>query len=59
VNRFGIICVEDLEANRMVHTHCLAKSITDAVRSAFFAQLSCKAEEADRWLIKVNYSYTW
>jgi len=37
---------------------CLAKSITDASWSAFFAQLSAKAEEAGRTLIKVNPAYT-
>jgi len=58
VNQFGTICVEDLEVNRMVHTHCLAKSISDAAWSAFFAQLSSKAEGAGRQLVKVNPAYT-
>ena len=58
VNQFGIICVEDLEVNRMVHHQCLAKSISDAAWSAFFDQLACKAEEAGRQLIKVNPAYT-
>ena len=58
VNQFGLICVEDLTVNRMVHTPCLAKSISDAAWSAFFAQLACKAEEAGRQLIKVNPAYT-
>lgn len=58
VDRFGLICVEDLEVNRMVHNHCLAKSIADAAWSAFFAQLSCKAEEAGRQFVKVNPAYT-
>src|SRR2546430_7746421 len=30
VNRFGLIAVEEIHANRMVHNHCLAKSISDA-----------------------------
>jgi putative transposase len=30
VNQFGIICVEDLHVNQMVHNHCLSKSISDA-----------------------------
>lgn len=50
--------VEDLHVNRMVHNHCLAKSIQDAAWSAFFAQLSYKAEEAGRHFIKVNPAYT-
>jgi putative transposase len=58
VNHFGIMCVEDLSVNRMIHTHCLAKSIADASWSAFLAQLSAKAEEAGRQLVKVNPAYT-
>lgn len=58
VDRFGLICVEDLTVNRMVHNHCLAKSISDAAWSAFFEQLSSKAEEAGRQFIKVNPAYT-
>jgi putative transposase len=58
VNGYGVICVEDLSVNRMVHTHCLAKSIADASWSAFFAQLVCKAEEAGRAFVKVNPAYT-
>ena len=58
VNSFGVICVEDLHVNRMTHNHCLAKSIADASWSAFFAQLSSKAEEAGRAFVKVNPAYT-
>ncbi len=58
VDRFGVICVEDLQVNRMTHSHCLAKSITDASWSAFFGQLSNKAEEAGRQFVKVNPAYT-
>jgi putative transposase len=58
VDRFGVICVEDLDVNRMTHNHCLAKSIADASWSAFFVQLSCKAEEAGRAFVKVNPAYT-
>jgi putative transposase len=58
VDRFGIICVEDLTVNRMMHLHCLSKSIADASWSAFFAQLSSKAAEAGRTLVKVNPAYT-
>jgi putative transposase len=58
INSHGVICVEDLHVNRMTHNHCLAKSIHDAAWSAFFAQLSCKAEEAGRTLVKVNPAYT-
>src|SRR3984893_10926812 len=58
VDRYGVICVEDLHVNRMVHNHCLAKSIADASWSAFFGQLSNKAEEAGRQFVKVNPAYT-
>lgn len=58
VDRFGIIAVEDLQINRMVHNHCLAKSITDAAWGQFAAFLSWKAESAGRKYIAVNPSYT-
>src|SRR5712691_501769 len=58
VDRFGVICVEDLLVNRMVHNHCLAKSISDAAWSAFFSQLHSKAEEAGRRYVAVNPAYT-
>lgn len=58
VNASGFIAVEDLHVNRMVHTHCLAKSIGDASWSAFLAHLFCKAEEAGRTFVKVNPAYT-
>jgi len=58
VKRFGVIAVEDLSVHRMVHNHCLAKSIADASWSAFFGQLSRKAEEAGRAFVKVNPAYT-
>lgn len=58
VNRYGVIAVEDLHAGRMIHHHCLAKSIADASWSAFFAELACKAAEAGRQFIKVNPAYT-
>jgi len=58
VDRFGIICVEDLHVNSMTHNHGLAKSISDASWSEFFSKLSNKAEEAGRQLVKVNPAYT-
>jgi len=58
VDRFGVIAVEDLRVNRMVHNHCLAKSIHDASWSEFFSKLSCKAEEAGRKYVAVNPAYT-
>lgn len=58
VNRFGVICVEDLTINRMMHNHCLAKSIADASWSQFFSYLSYKAEWAGRKMIPVDPAYT-
>jgi putative transposase len=58
VNSYGVICVEDMHVNRMLHNHCLAKSIHDAAWSLFFAFLSYKAEEAGRTYVKVNPAYT-
>jgi putative transposase len=58
VNGNGFIAVEDLQVNRMVHNHCLAKSIQDAAWSNFFSMLFCKAEEAGRIAVKVNPAFT-
>ncbi len=58
VNRFQVIAVEDLTINRMVHNHCLAKSIMDAAWSRFAACLSYKAANAGRSFIAVNPAYT-
>ncbi len=58
VNRFGLITVEDLKVNRLVHNRCLAKSIADAAWSLFFTLLFGKAAEAGRTAVKVNPAYT-
>lgn len=58
VNRFGTICIEDLEVNRMLHNHCLAKSISDAAWSQFAQLISYKAADAGRKLVRVNPAYT-
>jgi len=58
VDRFGVICVEDLHVTHMTHTHCLAKSIHDAAWTGFVERLSSKAEEAGRTVVKVNPAYT-
>jgi putative transposase len=58
VNQHGVICVEDLNVNRMLHNHCLAKSISDAAWSLFFQLIQSKAEEAGRIVVKVNPAYT-
>ena len=58
INRFGTVCVEDIDVNRMVHHRCLSKSILDAAWSQFFQCLSYKAECAGRVLVRVNPAYT-
>jgi putative transposase len=58
VNEFQFIAVEELSVNRMVHNHCLAKSISDAAWAAFVAMLSFKAAWAGRSFIAVNPAYT-
>jgi putative transposase len=58
VNTFDLIAVEDLSVNRMVHNHCLAKSIHDAAWSQFASLLSYKAAWAGRKYVAVNPAYT-
>ncbi len=58
VNQFDLIAVEDLEVNRMVHNHCLAKSIHDVAWSQFAALLAYKAAWAGRRYVAVNPAYT-
>jgi putative transposase len=58
VNAFGFIAVEDLHVHRLLHHHCLAKSIADAAWAMFFDLLFCKAAEAGRTAVKVNPAYT-
>jgi putative transposase len=58
VNAFDLIAIEDLSVNRMVHTHCLAKSIHDAAWSQFAATLAHKAAWAGRRFVAVNPAYT-
>src|SRR5262249_54369068 len=58
VNQFDLIAVEDLSVNRMVHNHCLAKSIHDAAWSQFASLFSYKAAWAGRNCVAVNPAYT-
>jgi putative transposase len=58
VNKYGVICVEDLSINRMVHNHCLAKSISDVAWGQFLEHVSYKAENAGRKFVNVNPAYT-
>ncbi len=58
VNAYGVITVEDLSINNMVHNHCLAKSIQDAAWRQFIAALTYKAAYAGRRVIAVNPANT-
>jgi putative transposase len=58
VNQYQVIAVEDLAVNRMVHNHCLAKSISDAAWSQFSDLLTYKAAWAGRQFVAVNPAYT-
>ncbi|HEV2238441.1 MAG TPA: RNA-guided endonuclease TnpB family protein, partial [Ktedonobacterales bacterium] len=55
---YDLIAVEDLSVNRMVHNHCLAKSIHDAAWSQFASLLAYKAVWAGRKYVAVNPAYT-
>ncbi len=58
VNQYDLIAVEDLSVNRMLHNHCLAKSISDAAWNQFATLLSYKAAWAGRTFVQVNPAYT-
>ena len=58
VNAFDLLAVEDLAVNRMMHNHCLAKSIADAAWTQFAALLAHKAAWAGRRFVAVNPAYT-
>ncbi len=58
VNDHDVIAVEDLSVNRMVHNHCLAKSISDAAWSMFAAFIAYKAASAGRRFVAINPAYT-
>ncbi len=58
VNRFQVIAVEDLEVNKLVHNHCVAKSISDAAWTQFRTYTQYKAAWAGRVLVAVNPAYT-
>jgi len=62
VNKFDLICVEDLNIKKMVsgdnNYRNLNKSILDGGWRQFLDFLSYKAEEAGKTVIKVNPAYT-
>src|SRR5262249_24582735 len=58
VKACDLIAVEDLSVNRMLHNHCLAKSIADTACTQFADMLAHKAAWAGRKYIAVNPAYT-
>ncbi len=58
VNRFGIICIEDINITPMLHNRFIKKSISDAAWMQFLDYISYKAEWAGRKIVSVNPSYT-
>jgi len=60
INRFGIICIEDLSINQMQRDNfrSINRSIDDVAWGQFAQYLSYKAEYAGRQLIRVNPAYT-
>lgn len=60
VNRFGIICIEDLNINKMKESNfrSINRSIGDVAWGQFAQYLSYKAENAGRKLVKINPAYT-
>lgn len=57
INKYGTICVEDLNVKNMVRNHNLAKSISDASWSQFVEKLKYKAEWYERNFVKVDTFY--
>ena len=60
VNRFGIICIEDLNINRMRENNfrSINRSISDVAWGMFVQYLTYKAESTDRILVRVNPAFT-
>jgi len=60
INRFGIICIEDLSINEMQRNNFrnINRSIGDVAWGQFAQYLDYKAVGADRQLIRVNPAYT-
>jgi len=58
VDRFGVICVEDLRIKNMMRNNHLAKSIGEVAWGNFIQELGIKAEEAGRKFIRVKPNNT-
>lgn len=58
LKKYDTICIEDVNINSMIKKNWCNKQILDAAWGSFVNTLSCKAECADKNLIKVNPAYT-
>jgi putative transposase len=58
VNRYQVICFEDLSPANMVQNHSLAKSISDAAWSQLVHYTTYKAADAGRACVLVDPRYT-
>lgn len=60
VNKYDIICIEDLNINQLKENsfRVLNREISDAAWTSFIDKLSYKAEYAGKKVIKVNPAYT-
>ena len=56
VNSFDLIAVEDLDVNRMVHNHCLAKSIHDVAWSQTLVTVSLTVSPGDKGPVEARGS---
>ena len=54
VDNFGTLAFENLNAQRMMGSHCLAKSIADAAWNQFVQYATSKAEEAGRRVVPID-----
>jgi len=58
VNRYKIICLEDIKINKLIENNYLAKEIANVSWGEFIYKLLYKAEDAGIQVIQVNPSYT-
>jgi len=58
VQKYNVICVEDINANEMLKKRWCNKQILDAAWGNFLDTLTFKAECAGRKLVRVNPAYT-
>ena len=59
VQKYNVICVEDINANEMLKKRWCNKQILDAAWGNFLDTLTFKAECAGHKLVRVNPAYTY